>query len=253
MPIALTRAVPRNLASCQLTHLQRSPIDVERAAAQHALYEDELRRAGCRVEHIEPAHDLPDSVFVEDTAVIFDEAAVLTRPGARSRQSEIGPVAEALARHRPLVRLTESATLDGGDVLRLGRTIYVGISTRTNAEGARQLADAAGPFGYSLRCVRVRGCLHLKSAVTAVDDRTVICNPDWIDARSFDGYDAIAVDPAEPFGANVLRVRDAVICAAAYERTAAVLRARGYDVRTVDVSELAKAEAGVTCCSLLVF
>ena len=253
MPIALTRAVPRNLASCQLTHLQRSPIDVERAAAQHALYEDELRRAGCRIEHIEPAHDLPDSVFVEDTAVIFDEAAVLTRPGARSRQPEIGPVAEALARHRPLVRLTESATLDGGDVLRLGRTIYVGISTRTNAEGARQLADAAGPFGYSLRCVRVRGCLHLKSAVTAVDDRTVICNPDWIDARSFDGYDAIAVDPAEPFGANVLRVRDAVICAAAYERTAALLRAHGYDVRTVDVSELAKAEAGVTCCSLLVY
>lgn len=251
MPVALTRAVPRSLASCELTHLQRLPIDVERAAAQHSLYEDELRRAGCRVEHITPAHEQPDSVFVEDTAVIFDELAVVTRPGARSRQPEIGPVAEALSPYRPLARLTDPATLDGGDVLRLGRTIYVGISTRTNVEGARQLADAVSAFGYTLRCIRVRGCLHLKSAVTRLDDRTVICNPDWVDARCFDGYEAVFADPAEPSAANVLRIRDRVICAAAHERTARALHARGYEVRPVDVSELGKAEAGVTCCSLI--
>lgn len=251
MPVALTRAVPRSLASCELTHLERSPIDVDRAAAEHALYEGELRRAGCRVEHIEAAHQLPDSVFVEDTAVIFDELAVVTRPGARSRQPELGPVAAALAPYRAIERLTDPATLDGGDVLRLGRTIYVGISTRTNVEGARQLATAVSALGYTLRCIRVRGCLHLKSAVTALDDRTVLCNPAWVDARSFDGYEAVFVDPAEPFAGNVLRLSDVVICAAAYRRTAAALCARGYEVRTVDVSELAKAEAGVTCCSLI--
>jgi dimethylargininase len=251
MPVALTRAVPRSLASCELTHLERSPIDVDRASAQHAEYEEQLRRLGCCVEHIGAAHELPDSVFVEDTAVVFDELAVVTRPGARSRHPETSAVAEALSRHRAIERMSDPASLDGGDVLRLGRMIYVGISTRTNVEGARQLANAAGRFGYSLRCLRVRGCLHLKSAVTALDDRTVLCNPEWVDARTFEGYDAVFVDRGEPFAANVLRIRDAVVCAAAHGRTAAALRARGYDVRPVDVSELAKAEAGVTCCSLI--
>jgi dimethylargininase len=252
MPVALTRAVPRSLASCELTHLERSPIDVDRAAAQHAQYEAELRRLGCRVEHIDAAHELPDSVFVEDAAVVFDEVAVITRPGARSRQAETAAVGEALSKYRPVERLTAPASLDGGDVLRLGRMIYVGISTRTNVEGARQLGNIASRFGYTLRCARIRGCLHLKSAVTALDDRTVICNPEWIDARTFDGYEACVVDAAEPFAANVLSMGGTVICAAAHERTAAALRARGYDVHAVDVSELAKAEAGVTCCSLIV-
>ena len=251
MPVALIRPVPRSLGACELTHLERTAIDVERAAAQHAGYEAALRAVGCRVEHIEAAHGLPDSVFVEDAAVVVDELGVMTRPGAASRQPELESVERAMAPYRRIERLAAPGTLDGGDVLRLGRMLYVGISTRTNSEGARQLAAILAPFGYSVRCARVRGCLHLKSAVTAIDDRTVLVNPEWIDSRTFDGYEPVAVHPDEPFAANVLRIGDAVICAAAHRRTADALRARNLDVHAVDVSELAKAEAGVTCCSLI--
>ena len=251
MPLALTRPVPRSLAACELTHLERTAIDVERAASQHAAYEAALGAIGCTVEHIEAADDLPDSVFVEDAAIVVDEVAVITRPGAASRQPELESVARALGPYRTIERLAAPATLDGGDVLRLGRMVYVGISTRTNSEGARQLAAILAPFGYTVRCARVRGCLHLKSAVTEIDDRSVLLNPDWIDARTFDGYEPVHVHRDEPFAANVLRIGDAIICAAAHGRTADALRARNRDVHAVDVSELAKAEAGVTCCSLI--
>jgi dimethylargininase len=252
MPIALTRPVPDSLAQCELTHLERTPIDVARAREQHERYEARLQAAGCTVERIEAGHDLPDSVFVEDTAIVLDEIAIVTRPGAPSRVRETAAVAAALAKYRQVVRMVAPATLDGGDVLRLGRALYVGLSTRTNEAGARQLAAAAQPFGYTVRCARVRGCLHLKSAATALDDRIVLCNPEWIDPGTFEGCDTRFVHPGEPFGANVLRIDSIVVTAAAHERTAAALLQQGYDVRPVDVSELAKAEAGVTCCSLMV-
>jgi dimethylargininase len=204
------------------------------------------------VRHVRAAHDLPDSVFVEDVAIVLDELAVITRPGAESRRSECEAVAAVLSDYRPLQWIGAPATLDGGDVLRLGRTLYVGLSTRTNEDGARQLARHVAPFGYSVECVQATGCLHLKSAATAVDSDRVLCNRDWIDARVFGDVDVLDVDPAEPHAANVLRLGHTIVCAASHVRTAAALRARGYDVCPVDVSELAKAEAGVTCCSLIV-
>jgi dimethylargininase len=252
MPVALTRPVPRSLGACELTHLERRAIDVGRAVVQHAEYEAALRAAGCTVEHIEAAHDLPDSVFVEDAAIVVDELAVLTRPGASSRQPEVESVERALVPYRKIERIAAPGSLDGGDVLRLGRMLYVGISTRTSTEGARQLAAILAPFGYTVRCARVRGCLHLKSAATEIGAGSVLLNPEWIDARTFDGYEPVAVHPDEPHAANVLRIGSALICAAAHRRTADALRARNCDVRSVDVSELAKAEAGVTCCSLIV-
>lgn len=251
MTIALTRPVPLSIWKCELTHLERTPIDVVRARAQHEEYEAALRGLGCLVERIEPADDLPDSVFVEDAAVVLDEIAVITRPGAASRRAETATVERALTRYRQIRRLAAPATMDGGDVLRIGRRIVVGISSRTNEAGAQQLAAAVEPFGYTVECLRVSGCLHLKSAVTAVDERTVVCNPEWVDARAFHGCAAIAVHPEEPFAGNVLRVGSALVCAAAYPRTADILRADGREVHEVDASELAKAEAGVTCCSLL--
>ena len=252
MPTALTRPVPNSIDRCELTHLERTPIDVERATDQHEQYENTLQAIGCAIERIEAAHELPDSVFVEDAAVVLDELALITRPGASSRRAETAGVARAVARHRPIHEMTAPATMDGGDVLRIGRTIYVGISSRTNEEGARQLAAAAAPFGYTVECVRVSGCLHLKSAITSLGDAIVVCNPQWVDARVFKKCEAIPVDPAEPFAGNVLRVDASLVCAAAYPRTADVLHRRGYDVHLVDVSELAKAEAGVTCCSVIV-
>jgi dimethylargininase len=252
MRIAVTRPVPQSLARCELTHLSREPIDVGVASAQHAQYEEALRALGCTVRHVPAAHDLPDSVFVEDVAIVLDEIAVITRPGAASRRPEREAMAAVVSEYRPLQWIEAPGTLDGGDVLRLGRTLYVGRSTRTNEEGARQLARHVAPFGYAVECVETAACLHLKSAATAVDSDRVLCNREWIDARVFKDVEVLEVDPAEPHAANVLRLGDTLVCAASHERTAASLRARGYDVCTVDVSELAKAEAGVTCCSVII-
>jgi dimethylargininase len=251
MPIALTRAVPPSIVDCELTHVVRTQIDPERAAREHAAYEAVLASLGCRVERIAATPELPDSVFVEDAAVVLDEIAITTRPGAVSRRAETASVAEALARYRPLHELTPPAIMDGGDVLRIDRRIYVGMSSRTNEEGARQLARFVQPFGYTVRCIRVRGCLHLKSAVTLIDEGRVLHNPTWIDPSSLDDVKAVAVDPDEPQAANVLSVGAALIVPSAYVKTAAMLSQLGYDIRAVDVSELAKAEAGVTCCSLI--
>ena len=252
MLIALIRAVPESLAHCELTHLARVPIDVQRAAEQHQRYEDTLRSLGCTVRHLPATHDLPDSVFVEDVAVVLDELAIITRPGAESRRAERESMAAVLSEYRPLQAIQAPGTLDGGDVLRVGRSLFVGLSTRTNEDGARQLARYAAPFGYSVRCVETEACLHLKSAATAIDVDRLVCNPEWIDTAVFGDLETLATHPDEPHAANVLWLGDTIVCAAAHERTATALQASGYRVVTVDVSELAKAEAGVTCCSVIV-
>jgi dimethylargininase len=251
--VALTRAVPPSIVRCELTHLAREPIDVARAAAQHEAYERVLASMGCVVRRLPALPEMPDSVFVEDVAVVVDELAVIARPGAASRRGETDSAAAALAEYRPLARIRPPGTLDGGDVLRVGRRVLVGVTPggRTNAEGAAQLRAALAPLGYEVACVEARGCLHLESAVTAVADDLLLVNPDWVDPAAL-GARWIAVHPSEPFAANVLRAGDAVLAAAAGSLTMERLAARGLDVRAVDVSELAKAEAGVTCCSILV-
>jgi dimethylargininase len=252
MPIALTRAVPPSIANCELTHLIREAIDVERAAAQHRQYEATLERLGCRVERLPPLPDLPDSVFVEDAAVVFPELAVITRPGAASRHGETASVAEALGRFRPLVAIGAPATLDGGDVLRVGRSVFVGVSSRTNDDGVRQLRDVVEPFGYSVSSIAIGECLHLKSAVTALGESTLLLNRAWVDASRFASFDIVDVDPEEPFAANALPIDGVVVVAAAFPRTRRRLEERGFAVAAVDVSELAKAEGAVTCCSIVI-
>ena len=252
MPIALTRPVPHSIERCELTHLERSPIDAARAMRQHREYEQALVSIGYRIERLEETPELPDSVFVEDTAIVLDEVAVITRPGAESRRLETLSVAVVLDRYRPIEMLTAPALLDGGDVMRLGNRLFVGLSTRTNEEGARQLARFVQPFGYTVRCLWVRGCLHLKSAVTPLDENRVLHNPDWVEASGFDGVEAFTIDPSEPQAANVLAVGSAAIVAAEHVRTQELISNAGFRVIPVDVSELAKAEAGVTCCSLLI-
>jgi dimethylargininase len=252
MRVALTRPVPASLAQCELTHLERVPIDVARAAEEHREYEDALRALGCTVRHVPGADELPDSVFVEDVAIALEELAIITRPGAESRRPERASIAAVLSEYRPIQSIAAPGTLDGGDVLRIGRTLYVGLSSRTNEDGAHQLAQLTKPFGYDLVCVRTDACLHLKSAASAIDTDRVLCNPRWIDTSLLRGVDVIAIEESEPQAANVLRIGDTIICAAAHERTASMLRRRGYRVCPVRVSELAKAEAGVTCCSVII-
>lgn len=249
--IAFTRAVSSRIAECELTHLDRQPVDAQRAQAQHAVYEAALRDCGCEVRRLTELEECPDGVFVEDTVVVLDECAVLTRPGAASRQPEVDTMAEALSGLRPCVRLREPATLDGGDVLVVGRRIYVGASARSNAAGMAALADAVREFGYSVHTVPQRNCLHLKTAVTLVGDDLLLLDPHCVDAAHFEGVDVLAIDPTEPFAANALRISGRVIYPQRFVRTADRLRERDIDLFTVAADELAKAEGGVTCCSVV--
>ena len=250
MPIALTRAVPQSIVNCELTHRQREAIDWSRAKRQHEEYEATLRTLGCTVHRLPELPSYPDSVFVEDTAIVFDECAVITRPGAVSRRGEIDSVAGALGALRPLRTIVEPGTLDGGDVLRVGRRVYVGISTRTNSAGSRQLADAIAPFGYEVMTIAVGDYLHLKSAATALPDGRIIHDPAMIDASHF-REECIPVYAGEPAGANVLSIEEAVLAPVSAPRTRWRLEGEGYSVVPVDASELAKAEGALTCCSLI--
>lgn len=249
--IAFTRDVSPVIAQCELTHVARTPIDVDVARAQHRAYEAMLSSLGCDIRRVAPAPDHPDAVFIEDAAVVLDDVAVIARPGAAPRRGEVLAVADALAPLRSLAHIESPATLDGGDVLVIGRSVFVGKTGRTNVEGIAQLRTALAPFGYVVRDLSVTGCLHLKTAVTAVDDTTVLLNPDWVRAKAFGAYRVLAVDATEPMAANVLRVGDALVYGAAFPRTYEALRAAGFHPHTVEVSEFAKAEGAVTCCSLV--
>jgi dimethylargininase len=253
--VAIIRPVSRSIVDCELTHLVREPIDYGTAVAQHADYEAALIRLGCDVVRVPAAHDMPDAVFVEDVAVVLDEIAVMTRPGALSRRAEGSAMEAVLARHRPLARIAEPGTLDGGDVLRVGKKLYVGQSERTNAEGISQLRALLSNFGYDVTAIDIHGCLHLKSAVTAVGDNTLLGNSAWVDRRAFGNHEWIEVDPREPFAANALWVNDGVIYPRAFvntsERLRRYLEERNAQLELVEASELAKAEGGVTCCSLV--
>jgi dimethylargininase len=259
MFLAFTRSVPASIQNCELTHLSREPIDHRRAVDQHAAYERCLGSLGCRVQRLPDAPELPDSVFVEDTAVVLDDLAVIARPGASSRRAEVDAMAAALRPHRRLAFIQAPGTLDGGDVLITPGRVFVGVSGRTNAEGARQLASHLAPHGYETIAVPVTGCLHLKSAVTLAGpvlppkggSPILVVNPAWVDTKYFDGFDLIEVDPSEPAAANVLRLGDSVICAAEHPKTRARIEARGLVIEPVPADELAKAEGGVTCCSVI--
>lgn len=252
MKLAITRQVSPALGDCLLTHLERRPIDLELARRQHAAYERLLEELGYAVRSLPAEPLLADSVFVEDAAVVLDEVAIITRPGAEPRRAETASVAAALEPHRRLLRIEAPAVLDGGDVLRLGRTLWVGRTGRTNEAGIEQLGALTAALGYSVQAVAVRDCLHLKSAVTAVAEGTLLLNPAMVDRRSFGRLRLIEVDPAEPAAANALRAGAGVIIPEHHPRTRRRLEAAGLAVRPVPATELAKAEGGVTCCSLLV-
>lgn len=249
--IALTRDISPALQDCELTHLAREPIDLARARTQHEAYERALAELGCDVHRLPAGDDMPDSVFIEDVAVVLDEVAVITRPGAPSRRAETAAVADALAAYRRLVRLDAPARLDGGDVMVVGRALFVGRSERTNMTGIRQLRDALRRYGYTVQAVPVQGCLHLKTAVTPVGDGRLLINRDWVPADAFAAYELIDVDPDEPFAANALRIGDRVVYPTDFPRTRERLEAAGLEVVTVPADELAKAEGAVTCCSLV--
>lgn len=248
---ALMREPSDALERCALTFLERRPIDLSKARTQHAAYLSALLALGVEVRVLGPEPDLPDAVFVEDTAVVVDECAVITRPGLDSRRGETDSVAAALEPSRPIVRVTSPGTLEGGDVLRVGRTLLVGQTPRTNAEGTRQLSACLQPHGYDVVAVTPTGCLHLKSAVTFIGDETVLVNPDWIEVGLLSRWQCVPVAPEEPFGANALLVGGTVFTAASAPLTRRKLDALGFHTEVLDTSEFEKAEAALTCLSLL--
>ena len=251
MDIALTRGVSPSIDRCELTHIGREPIDLPRALAQHEDYCDRLEAMGLEVLRLPADPDCPDCCFVEDTAVVLDEVAVLTPLGTPARRAEVPAIASALAHYRALAHIELPATLEGGDVLRVGRRIFVGLSTRTNAAGSDALRSIVAPFGYEVVPASVTGCLHLKSAVTALDDESVLANPAWFEAAALAPLRVVSIAAEEPGAANVLGVRGQIWAHAGFPRTIEHLEGLGYRVTPVDISEFLKAEAALTCKSLL--
>jgi dimethylargininase len=245
------RGVPPTIERCELTYRGWEPIDFGRAVAQHSAYAALLRTLGLEVIELPPDPAFPDCCFVEDTAVVLDEAALMAMPGASSRRGEIAAVEATLERFRPLERTPFPATLEGGDVLRVGHRLFVGRSPRTNEAGIARLAAVAEPLGYRVQSVTVTGCLHLKSAVTALDDERLLANPAWVDTTPFNGLGVVRVALEEPGAANVLRVGGLVVAHPGFPRTLDRLSSLGYAVRPLDISEFLKAEAALTCKSLL--
>jgi dimethylargininase len=251
MLTAITRAVSPAMVNCELTFVARQPIDLAKACAQHQAYEKLLEKLGARVISLPAEPTLPDSMFVEDPAIVLDELAVILPLGTETRRLEAASLAQALAKFRKLENVALPGTLEGGDVLRIGRKLYAGLSTRTNDEGIRQLAAILAPYGYEVIAVPVTGCLHLKSAVTYIGRNTLLANRAWFDNTPLAGYDWVDVDPAETHAANALALGETIIFPASFPRTRARLEARGFHVTPLDISELQKAESGLTCSSLL--
>ncbi len=251
MLIAIARQISPRFEECELTHLDRQPIDLELARVQHRQYEAVLRELGCDVISLPPEPDLPDSVFVEDAALVFDEVAVITRPGAPSRRPETDSIAEALLPYRALLTIEAPGTLDGGDVLRVGKIVYVGLSSRSNRSAMEQLQSFLTPYGYAVKGVEVAGCLHLKSAATQVSEDTLLINPMWVDQTIFGEMHFIEVDESEPAAANAVWIDDTVIYPSSFPKTQRRLEKHGVKLKIVDATEVAKAEGAVTCCSLI--
>ncbi|MDQ2765582.1 MAG: dimethylargininase [Gemmatimonadota bacterium] len=251
MLTAITRGVSASLATGELTFRDRSLIDIALARRQHEEYERTLASLGVRVDHL-PADDaLADAVFVEDVALVLDEIAIVTAPGAVSRRPETESIARAVGKYRPVEHLTSPATLDGGDVVRIGRSLYVGLSSRTNAAGIDQLGALVSPLGYTVLAVDVHGALHLKTACTYAGRGILLANPEWAATGAFRDVEILPVDETEPWGASVLAIGDHLVMPASFPRTRAKLEARGFTISAVDLSELQKAEGGPTCLSIV--
>lgn len=248
---AITREVSPTLNRCELTHLARQPIDIARAVEEHHAYQQCLRELGLEVITLPAEPDYPDAMFVEDPVVVLDEVAIIARLGAESRRGEAKSLEQALAPYRELRRMEEPATLDGGDVLRANRNLYVGLSERTNAAGIQQLAAIAEPFGYHVYPVAVQGCLHLKSGASWLGDDTVLIHRPWVDAAAFQGLRLIDVPEGEEYAANVLLHANTVLVAEGFPRLAEGITALGREVRPLDITELMKAESGLTCSSVV--
>jgi dimethylargininase len=251
MLTAITRAVSSALVNCELNFIERKPIDLEKARAQHHSYEALLAKLGAKVISLPEEPDLPDSMFVEDPAIVLDQVAIICTLGTQIRRKEAPSIAAALEKFRKLAYVKLPGRLEGGDVLRVGKQIFAGITGRSNPEGIRQLAVIASAHGCDLTAVPVTGCLHLKSAVTFLGKNTLLGNRAWFDWKRMQGFEWIDVHPGEPHAGNALQIGESVIFPASFPKTAELLKEKEFRLESLDISELQKAESGLTCSSLI--
>lgn len=251
MLTAITRGVSPSMVNCELTFMARSPIHLAKAVEQHHAYEQVLEKFGADVISLSAEPALADSMFVEDPAIVLDEIAVIFPLGTESRRAEAASLAKVLAQYRELKYVQLPGTAEGGDILRVGRHLFAGRSKRTNEDGVRQLQSAVGEYCYTVEPVPVAGCLHLKSAVTFLGRNTLLANRKWFDASRMSDFEWIDVAPEEPHAANALAFGGTVILPASFPLTLKRIEARGFKVMPLDISELQKAESGLTCSSLL--
>ena len=249
--IALTHVPSPGMEKGERTHIAPEVIDYHRALRQHVGYCRMLAGLGVQVRTLAVNRNMPDSVFIEDTAVVFDELAVLASMGVESRRAEPGGNEPVLREYREVHRIEAPATLEGGDVVQVGRTILVGLSSRTNRAGVEALKNIVSPYGYRIISVTVGQCLHLKTACTALPDGTLLVNPELLDMNALMGFDCVPITREEPWAADTLSIGPRVCMPAEHVRTAELIRKRGFEVVTVELSEFAKAEGGITCLSLL--
>ena len=245
MRIALTNRVSPKLAALY------PAVDVELARRQHAVYCDILQSNGVQVRQLDLNAEHGDACFVEDNAIVVDEVAILTTMGAAHRRQEPEALAPVLAEYRRVERIAAGARIEGGDVLRIDRHVFVGRSSRTDERGIDDLQRILEPLFYRVTAVHVADGLHLKTAVTALDSSTLLANREWVDMSAFEHFDVIDVHPGEPTGGNVLLIGDAIVMHAGSPKTVDRVRVRFPNVQTVDISEFAKADGGLTCLSLI--
>jgi dimethylargininase len=250
--VAITHIPSPLMENCELTFVDRQAIDYDRALEQHRGYCAALRSAGIEVVTLDINRNLPDCVFVEDTAIVLDELAVLCSMGAASRRAEPAGIEPELGKYRTVKRIGLPATIDGGDVTLAGRTLLVGNSSRTNRAGIEALRDLVVPYGYNARAIDLRDCLHLKSACTALPDGALLINPQWIHEDALANFELVRIPPNEPWAADVLSIGERVFVAAGNDRTAQIIASRGFAVVTIELGEFAKAEGGATCLSLII-
>jgi len=238
------------LQDCELTFVESEPISYEKAVKEHNNYCKMLEECGARIVTLDDNISLPDSVFVEDPIIVFDELAVLTSMGVKSRRKESAALEMFFRQYRDVKQISLPAKIEGGDVLKIGKRIYVGESPRTNNLGFQALCNILEPLGYEVTAVSVRGCLHLKTGCTALDEKNILINPDWVDETPFRDYKLIKTLPSEPFGANVLPLHNTICMNAAFPKTIELVKALGYKVVSTDITQFTKAEAGLTCMSV---
>jgi len=246
----LTHLPSPSLEQCELTFLNSEPINIKKALKEHEAYREMINSCGANVIVIDKNIDLPDSVFVEDPIIVFDEVAILTSMGVESRRKESATMEQVFLKYREIKRIELPSKIEGGDVLKIGKQIFVGKSTRTNAQGIRDLREILTPYGYEVIAVKVAGCLHLKTGCTALDDKTLLINPEWIDSKVFTGFRQIIVPREEPFGANILKINEIICMNEAFPKTIELVVSLGYKVKSTDITEFVKAEAGLTCMSV---